>query len=345
MPSSSAQRSSASSPRPSAVSRGPQPARHRDRHAVGAEDLLDEPGDVGRGAPDDRDLLRRPSRRGSARRPRAATSSTSARSPPPSSSSRASPAGTVAASKSDRAPGAPSGPPPRTACARGGAAPAPRSARPRRVSSVTSVPGSAAQVLEGPGAGGQRGAARLVGQRQRHVGARVAGQRLDRVALQRREVVEAVDDDRRLAPRGRGQPQRVERRGVVERVVGRLHPLELAPVRRGRARRARRRRAGGRARPPSTPAAPRSRAAGRGAAPRARRSGSAARRRTPACPPRRPARRAPRGPRRPRRRARAPACPAGVRPRRRAARSRSAATGSGRPRRRRPTPEAASSRR
>ena len=78
-----------------------------------------------------------------------------------------------------------------------------------------------------PGEGHPAG---LVGQRQRHLGAR-RGERLDGVVLQRLQVVEAVEEDGRGAPRGRVLAQRVERGGLVERRVDATEAFEPAPVR------------------------------------------------------------------------------------------------------------------
>ena len=55
----------------------------------------------------------------------------------------------------------------------------------------------------------------LEGQRQHDLGADGVGQRVDDVALQRREVVEPVQEDRRRAPAARVLAQRVERGGDV----------------------------------------------------------------------------------------------------------------------------------
>ena len=58
------------------------------------------------------------------------------------------------------------------------------------------------QLLVQRRARGERGPAGLEGQRQHDLGADRVGQRVDDVALQRREVVEAVEEDRRPAPAG-----------------------------------------------------------------------------------------------------------------------------------------------
>ena len=60
--------------------------------------------------------------------------------------------------------------------------------------------GQRAQLLDRGGAAGERDAAGLVGERDEHVDARVAHERLDGVALDRREIVEAVEEHRPAAP-------------------------------------------------------------------------------------------------------------------------------------------------
>ena len=77
----------------------------------------------------------------------------------------------------------------------------------------------------------ERHPAGLVGERQHDLRAR-RGERLDGVALQRREVVEAIDEDGRRAPRGRVLADGVQCGGGVQRLVAAAKPLELAPVRR-----------------------------------------------------------------------------------------------------------------
>ena len=69
----------------------------------------------------------------------------------------------------------------------------------------------------------------LVGERQHDLRAG-RGERLDGIALQRREVVEAVDEDGRRAPRGRVLADGVERGGGVQRLVAAAEAVELAPV-------------------------------------------------------------------------------------------------------------------
>src|SRR3712207_7799245 len=53
------------------------------------------------------------------------------------------------------------------------------------------------------------------GQRDGHVGL-AAREREDRVALEHREVVEAIHEDRRRAPQRRALAQRVDRRGLMQ---------------------------------------------------------------------------------------------------------------------------------
>ena len=68
------------------------------------------------------------------------------------------------------------------------------------------------------------------GSATQHVGAGVRDERLDRVALDRREVVEAVEEDGPPAPRAGRGAQRVERRPRVALAVGPAEPLEPPPV-------------------------------------------------------------------------------------------------------------------
>ena len=75
------------------------------------------------------------------------------------------------------------------------------------------------ELLEGVAAAGEGHAPGLVGQRDGDRRGGVDGERLDRVALQRLEVVEAVEEDRRRAPARRLEAQRVERRLVVQDAV------------------------------------------------------------------------------------------------------------------------------
>ena len=124
-----------------------------------------------------------------------------------------------------------------------------RRSAPRAPGRWTTSRASGAQLLHRRRAAGEGDAARLVGQRDAHVGLGVADERLHRVELRRREVVEAVEEDRPRAPRrGRGA-QRVERRPGVAVPVRAAERLEPAPVRRVQRRQLARRRR--RARPPS----------------------------------------------------------------------------------------------
>ena len=103
-----------------------------------------------------------------------------------------------------------------------------------------------AQLLDGGRAPGERHAAGLVRQRDADVGLGVAAERLDRVALGRRQVVEAVEEDRAPAPGlpGRRAARRAPPRRSPRDPAGRAAPA--AAGRRSRARRAR----------PRTPARP-----------------------------------------------------------------------------------------
>ena len=76
----------------------------------------------------------------------------------------------------------------------------------------------------------ERHAAALVGERDHRVGPGDAGQRLERVELERREVVEAVDEHRRIAPRRRVAPERVERAPGEELGIGEPGIFEPLPV-------------------------------------------------------------------------------------------------------------------
>ena len=86
------------------------------------------------------------------------------------------------------------------------------------------------------------------GARRRRRRPRDAAERLDRVALGRREVVEAVEEHGPPAPRGRVGAQRVERRPGVALLVRAPEPLQPPPVGRVERRELVRRR---RRRPPS----------------------------------------------------------------------------------------------
>jgi len=70
----------------------------------------------------------------------------------------------------------------------------------------------------------------LEGQRQHHLGPDGVGQRVDDVALQRREVVEPVQEDGRRTPAQRVLAQRVERGGDVLRAVVTTGALLHPPV-------------------------------------------------------------------------------------------------------------------
>ena len=85
------------------------------------------------------------------------------------------------------------------------------------------------QLLKRRGAPAERHAPGLVGERERDLRAG-PGERLDGVALQGGEVVEAVDVDGRGAPRRGALAHRVERRGRMQRLVAAAEALELAPV-------------------------------------------------------------------------------------------------------------------
>ena len=74
--------------------------------------------------------------------------------------------------------------------------------------------------VDGLARAAERGPARLVGERDQDVGARVDRERLDGVELERGEVVEAVEDDGRAAPPPRIDAQRVERGARVQHGVG-----------------------------------------------------------------------------------------------------------------------------
>jgi hypothetical protein len=86
------------------------------------------------------------------------------------------------------------------------------------------------QLLDGRGTAGERDAPRLVRQRDEHVDAGVANEGLHRVALDRREVVEAVEEHGPPAPGAGGGAERVERGPRVALVVGPADPLQPAPV-------------------------------------------------------------------------------------------------------------------
>ena len=68
------------------------------------------------------------------------------------------------------------------------------------------------ELVERAGARGERRTARLEGERHGHVGVDDRAERLDRVELQAREVVEAVEVNGARAPQPWRAAQRVERR-------------------------------------------------------------------------------------------------------------------------------------
>lgn len=81
------------------------------------------------------------------------------------------------------------------------------------------------QLLVGPLRPGERLAPRLVGQRDGHVRADGARQRLDEVALEERQIVEAVEQHGSGAPARRLRAQHVERRdGVLGDVEAPVRP-------------------------------------------------------------------------------------------------------------------------
>ena len=90
--------------------------------------------------------------------------------------------------------------------------------------------GQRPQLLHRLGAGHEGLATRLVGERHGDLGADDAGQRLDRVALERGEVVKAVEEDGLGAPAMRGGSQRVQRPPRVPLAVHAAEPVELAYV-------------------------------------------------------------------------------------------------------------------
>ena len=107
-----------------------------------------------------------------------------------------------------------------------------------------------AQLLDDGGACGERRPVGLIGERHGDLGTELAGERLDRVELDRGEIVEAVEEDRGRAPAAGTLAQRVERAPGEGLGVDAIEPGELvgvAPVDRGelariRARSVRRRR-------------------------------------------------------------------------------------------------------
>ncbi len=73
---------------------------------------------------------------------------------------------------------------------------------------------------------GERRAPRLEGERHRHLRVDHRAERLDRVELQPRQVVEAVEQHRRPAPACRPAPQRIQRAQRALLLVAAAHPLE-----------------------------------------------------------------------------------------------------------------------
>ncbi len=170
---------------------------------------------------------------------------------------------------------------------------------------VDDAVGRRPEVLGQPGPVGEGGPPGLVGERDPHLDAGGAGQRLDGVPLRGGQVLEAVEEDRGAAPASGIGAQPVERAPRAAVPVHAPEPLEPRACRprgstppRGRARRGvpggrpRRRRPGagagarparGRAPPRGAPRRRGSRARGRsGPAPADRRRGSPPRRRAPA---------------------------------------------------------------
>ncbi len=90
--------------------------------------------------------------------------------------------------------------------------------------------GERPQLLHGRGAAGERDPAGLVRQRDEHVGAGVTRERLDGVALDRRQVVEAVEEHRPAAPAAGRGAERVERRPRVALPVRTPQLLQPPPV-------------------------------------------------------------------------------------------------------------------
>ena len=86
--------------------------------------------------------------------------------------------------------------------------------------------GQRLQQLDGGGPPRERGAAGLVGQRHAHLGLGAPGQRLHGVQLQRRQVVEAVQEHGPGAPRGRALTQRVQRGAREALLVEHAEPLQ-----------------------------------------------------------------------------------------------------------------------
>ena len=90
--------------------------------------------------------------------------------------------------------------------------------------------GQRRQLLDGLRARLERGAARLVGERHGHVDVHHPRQRLDRVALQCGQLVEAVEERLRAPPTRRGGPERIQRVPGVQLAVDAPAAIELADV-------------------------------------------------------------------------------------------------------------------
>ncbi len=90
--------------------------------------------------------------------------------------------------------------------------------------------GERPQGFERRRAPGERDAPRLARQREHDRRADAPGERLDRVELDRVEVVEAVAEDGRAPPAIRREPQRIQRRRPAQLVVDAPEPLERATV-------------------------------------------------------------------------------------------------------------------
>ncbi len=88
--------------------------------------------------------------------------------------------------------------------------------------------GERAERLHDLGPGTERRALRLVGERHRHLDPDDPGQRLDRVPLDRRQVVEAVHEHRRLPPAAGLGAQCVDRPPRVQLGVDPAAAIELA---------------------------------------------------------------------------------------------------------------------
>ena len=88
--------------------------------------------------------------------------------------------------------------------------------------------GERAQLLHDLGPGAERRPLRLVGERHGHLDPDDPGERLDRVTLDRRQVVEAVNEHGRLPPAAGLGAERIDRPPRVQLGVEAAAPLELA---------------------------------------------------------------------------------------------------------------------